>query len=138
MLLAITQQHAKSAMPALACRHPLAFRLAQLSAITTWSSRRPHGLRARIVTHRPDFLEVAEIFVRHPPAVRYLMNPTGRGTVSLARLSGGAWKLRTVEAALAKVVTLEAKSPELLAPCPGHANASPLTARRSPRAVAHA
>jgi len=109
-----------------------------LSATARRSSSQAYGLRARIVTHRPNFLKVAETFVRHPPAVRYLMNPTARGTVSLARLSGGGWKLRMVEAALAKVVTLEAERAELLASRHGSANSSPLTARRSSGSLVHA
>lgn len=87
-----------------------AFTLTQRNAITTWSSRRPQGLRARIVTHHPDYLEIAEIFHRHTSAVLYSMNPTDRGTVFLARASGGAWELSGVEAALAQVLILEAMS----------------------------
>ncbi len=87
-----------------------AFTLVQRNAITTWSSRRPEGLRARIVTHHPDYLEIAEIFHRHTSAVPYSMNPTDRGTVFLARALGGAWELSGVETALAQVLTLEAMS----------------------------
>ncbi len=84
-----------------------AFTLDQVATITKWSCSRPLGLRVRIVTHHQDFLEVAEIFLRHPPAVLYLMNPTDCGTVFLVRPSGGAWELDTLESALAKVLTLE-------------------------------
>ena len=87
-----------------------AFTVVQRNAITTWSSRRPHGLRARIVTHHPDYLEIAEIFHRPHSAVLYSMNPTDRGTVFLARASGGAWELSGVETALAQVLILEAMS----------------------------
>ena len=87
-----------------------AFTLAQHNAITTWSSRRPHGLRARIVTHHSDYLEIAKIFHRPTSAVPYSMNPTDRGTVFLARASGGAWELSGIETALAQVLTLEAMS----------------------------
>jgi len=58
------------------------------------------------------------------------MNPTDRGTVFLARSSGGAWELGTVEAALDKVLALDAESPELTAPSPGHANAAPFAGQR--------
>ena len=95
--------------PAFLNRQP-AFTVAQRNAITTWSSRRPQGLRARIVTHHPNYLEIAEIFHRHTSAVPYSMNPTDRGTVFLARASGGAWELGGVETALAQVLILEAMS----------------------------
>jgi hypothetical protein len=88
-------------------RHP-AFTLDQVATITRWSCSRPLGLRVRIATHHQDFLEVAEIFFRHPPSVLYLMNPTDCGTVFLVRSSGGAWELGTLELAFAKVLTLEA------------------------------
>ncbi len=93
--------------PRTIARHP-AFTLDQVATITTWSCSRPLGLRVRIATHHQDFLEVAEIFFRHPPAILYLMNPTDCGTVFLVRSSGGAWELGTLELALAKVLTLEA------------------------------
>lgn len=102
--------------------HP-AFTLAQLDAITAWSSGRPHGLRARIATHHPGFLEAAEISLRHSPAVRYAMNPTDRGTVFLARSSGGAWELGTVEAALDKVLALDAEAFTKQRPSDGVAHA---------------
>ena len=85
-----------------------AFTLEQITTITKWSCSRPLGLRVRIATHNSDFLEIAEIFLRHPPAVLYLMNPTDCGTVFLVRSSGGAWELGTLDLALAKVLTLEA------------------------------
>ena len=87
-----------------------AFTLVQHHAITTWGSRRPQGLRARIVTHHRDYLEIAEIFCRQTAAVLYSMNPTDRGTVFLARASGGTWELSGVETALAQVLILEAMS----------------------------
>ena len=87
-----------------------AFTLVQHNAITTWGSRRPQGLRARIVTHHPDYLEIAEVFHRPHSAVLYSMNPTDRGTVFLARASGGAWELSGIETALAQVLILEAMS----------------------------
>lgn len=40
--------------------------LARFDVITTWSAARPLGLRARIITKNPDFLEAAEIYRRHP------------------------------------------------------------------------
>jgi hypothetical protein len=67
----------------------------------------PSDLRVRIVTHHQDFLEVAEVFRRHPAVVLYLMNPTGCGTVFLVRSAGGAWELGTLELALAMVLILE-------------------------------
>lgn len=84
-----------------------AFTRAQSFAITTWRAAGYLGLRARIVTHHPDFLEVAELSQAFPPAVRYLINPTDRGTVFLVRASGGAWELATIEKVLAKVLKLE-------------------------------
>ena len=84
-----------------------AFTLDQTSVITRWSCSHPLGLRIRIVTHHQDFLEVAEVFLRYPATVLYLMNPTDRGTVFVVRPSGGAWELDTLEAALAKVLALE-------------------------------
>ena len=96
-----------------------AFTLDQRNAITAWSYRRPHGRRVRIVTRHPDFLEMAEIFQRHPPAVLYLMNPTDRGTVFLARASGGAWEMEAVEPALAQVLPLAAVSWPQPAATPG-------------------
>ena len=84
-----------------------AFTLDQVASITKWSCSRPLGLRVRLVTHLQDFLEVAEVFRRHPAAVLYLMNPTDCGTVFLVRPLGGAWELATLELALAKVLTLE-------------------------------
>ena len=86
--------------------HP-AFTLGQVAAITEWSCARPLGLRVRIATHHQDFLEVAEVFLRHPPVVLYLMNPTDCGTVFLVRSLGGAWELGTLDLALAKVLILE-------------------------------
>ena len=47
------------------------------------------------------------LFRFDPEDVRYLMNPTRRGTVVLVRSSGGKWALSTVEAALAKVLAVE-------------------------------
>ncbi len=91
--------------PAL-CLQP-AFTRAQSFAIITWRAAGYLGLRARIVTHHPDFLEVAELFQSFPPAVRYLINPTDCGTVFMVRAAGGAWELATVERALAKVLKLE-------------------------------
>ncbi len=87
-------------------RHP-AFTLGQVATITKWSGARPLGLCVRIATHHQDFLEVAEIFLRHSPVVLYLMNPTDCGTVFLVRSLGGAWELGTLDLALAKVLVLE-------------------------------
>ena len=84
-----------------------AFTLDQTATITRWSCSRPLGLRIRIVTHHQDFLQVAEVFLRHPATVLYLMNPTDCGTVFLVRSLGGAWELDTLESALAKVLALE-------------------------------
>ena len=104
------KQNLKSSMqinaPRSVPRHP-AFTLDQVAAITKWSCARPLGLRVRIATHHQDFLEVAEVFLRHPPAVLYSMNPTDCGTVFLARSLGGAWELGTLELALAKVLVVE-------------------------------
>ncbi len=84
-----------------------AFTLAQLNVIATWDGIRPFGLCARIVADHPDFLEVAEISQGQPPRLRYLMHPTGDGTVMLSRLSGGEWELPTVERALTRLLILE-------------------------------
>ncbi len=84
-----------------------AFTRAQSIAITTWRAAGYLGLRARIVTHHPEFLEVAELSQASPQAVCYLINPTDRGTVFMVRASGGAWELATVERVLAKVLKLE-------------------------------
>ena len=100
----------KSSMPAASSppvsRQP-AFTLDQTATITRWSCSRPLGLRIRIVTHHQDFLEVAEVFLRHPATVLYLMNPTDCGTVFLVRPLGGTWELDTLEAALLKVLALK-------------------------------
>ncbi len=104
------KQNLKSSMqtntPRSVPQHP-AFTLDQVATIMKWNCARPLGLRMRIVTHHQDFLEVAEIFLRHPAAVLYSMNPTDCGTVFLARSLGGAWELGTLELALAKVPILE-------------------------------
>ena len=93
-------------LPQPVSRQP-AFTLDQIAVITRWSCSRPLGLRVRIVTHHQDFLEVAEVFLRYPATVLYLMNPTDCGTVFLVRSLGGAWELDTLESALAKVLALE-------------------------------
>lgn len=87
-----------------------AFTHAQSFTITTWKAAGYLGLRARILTHHPDFLGVAELFQKFPPTVRYLINPTDCGTVFMVRASGGAWELATVERALAKVLKLEQRN----------------------------
>ena len=86
-----------------------AFTLEQTTALTAWSANRPAGLRVRMVTSHPDFLEVAEVYRRHPAGIRYLLNPTDCGTVFLVRTSGGAWELGSVEMALTKLLVLEAR-----------------------------
>lgn len=86
--------------------HP-AFTLPQLDLITTWDGTCPFGLCARIVADHPDFLEIVEILQGQPPRLRYLMHPTGHGTVMLSRLSGGEWELPTVERALTRLLMLE-------------------------------
>lgn len=86
--------------------HP-AFTLAQLDVIATWDGTRPFGLRARIVADHPEFLELAEIVQGQPARLRYLMHPTGHGTVVLSRRSGGEWELPTIERALTRLLMLE-------------------------------
>jgi hypothetical protein len=83
------------------------FTLEQLTALATWNLVRPAGLGVRIAQDHERFPEVAMLFRHDPEDVRYLMNPTSRGTVVLVRSSGGKWALPTVEAALAKVLALE-------------------------------
>ena len=90
--------------------HP-AFTLAQLQILIAWDGIRPYGLCARIVADHPDFLEVAEIVQGQPPRLRYLVHPTGQGTVMLFRSSGGKWELPTVERALTRLLMLEDNEP---------------------------
>ena len=83
------------------------FTLEQLTSLATWHLLRPAGLGVRIAKDHERFPEVAMLFRHDPEDVRYLMNPTGRGTVVLVRTSGGKWALPTVETALAKVLAFE-------------------------------
>src|ERR1700712_4107594 len=83
------------------------FTLEQLTALATWNPLRPVGLGVRIAQDHERFPEVAMLFRHDPEDVRYLMNPTSRGTVVLVRSSGGKWALPTVETALAKVLAVE-------------------------------
>lgn len=83
------------------------FTLEQLTSLATWNLVRPAGLGVRIAKDHERFPEVAMLFRHDPEAVRYLMNPTGRGTVVLVWSSGGKWALPTVETALAKVLAVE-------------------------------
>lgn len=88
-----------------ACCPP--FTLEQLTSLATWNLLRPAGLGVRIARDHERFPEVAVLFRHDPEDARYLMNPTTRGTVVLARSPDGKWSLATVEAALAKVLALE-------------------------------
>jgi len=86
------------------------FTLEQATSLATWSLIRLCGLGVRIARDHQCFPEVAMLFRHDPEDVRYLMNPTSHGTVILVRLLGGRWALPTVEAALAKVLTLEKRA----------------------------
>ena len=86
--------------------HP-AFTLDQLAVLSLWSVASPMRLVARIVTDHEHFPEVAVLSQGRSLQVRYLMNPTSRGTVVVVRPAGGKWELPTVETALAKVLLLE-------------------------------
>jgi len=86
------------------------FTLEQATALVTWSLIRSCGLAIRIAKDHKCFPEVAMLFRHDPEDVRYLMNPTSYGTVILVESLGGKWELPTVEAALAKVLTLEKRA----------------------------
>ncbi len=86
------------------------FTLEQATALATWSLIRPCGLGVRIARDHQCSPEVAMLFRHDPEDVRYLMYPTSSGTVIVVRSLGGTWALPTVEAALAKVLTLEGKA----------------------------
>ncbi len=88
-----------------------AFTLAQHATIASWSGARPFGLRARVISDHPDFLEIAEISQCQPGRLRYMMHPTDCGTVVLSRLSGGEWELPTIERALTRLLMLEECGP---------------------------
>lgn len=83
------------------------FTLEQTTSLATWNLVRPADLGAQVAKDHERFPEIAVLFRHDPEDVRYLINPTSRGTVVLVRVSGGKWALPTLETALAKVVALE-------------------------------
>lgn len=86
-----------------------AFSLSQLETLVAWGAAHPDGFRANIAPDYKNFLEVAEVYGRDPGDILYLLSPTEGGTIILAAVPNGEWELPTVEAALAKVLELEAK-----------------------------
>jgi len=97
----------------------------------------PRGLRATIVKQHPDVLEAAEIVQCPPLMARYLMNPTDRGTVFLARSSSGARELRSARTALAKVLTVEIMGSKHWAANLGDVDSKPLSGRYSHKGDLH-
>lgn len=121
--MSVESKHTTTAQPV--------FTLAQFAAITRWGGRRPFGLRTRIVTHYPNFPETVEVYRRHPWAVLYLLNRASRRMVRLSRVSGGTWKVRSVQEALAIVLKQEEQGATAL-PCQAWAlSAHNDTARRT-------
>ena len=96
-----------AAMPWAGELQPL-FILDQLKTLLTWASTCPRELDVT-VTSGPEGFSEAALFRHDEQPARYLMYPTGHGTVVLVQLlpPGTRRELPTIEAALAQVRTLE-------------------------------
>lgn len=85
------------------------FSFEQLSTLLAWASTRPGEPDMTITSDEEALSEAVLVFRRGNRQVRYLVTPTGRGTVALTEPSGARQELPTIDAALAAVLEIEGR-----------------------------
>ena len=86
----------------------ICFSLPQLEAIMAWGAGHPRGFAVRIMTDHEDYPELAELYKHDKMSPLWFLNATQAGTAVITKASGADHELGTVEAALARVLELDA------------------------------